>query len=307
MNNFIKMIKEICDEEQIKCTNLSKDWVIMLEKNNKTRFISGYKFDLNNHALGNIIDDKYALYEIFSSKKIPIIEHNIVFSPTNGNSYAKGANTYQIVYEYFQNHSQGIVLKSNNGTCGTEVFHIKKEKDIKPILDKLFFKNFSISMCPFYDIKTEYRLIVLNKECRLMYGKKRPVVIGDGKSTIKKLLIDFNPRYFNTRLEEPKYSKILKSKELYEYGWQFNLSQGSIPIEIKYSKTQKTLLKIAKDITNEIDFGFGSIDIIETKDHEFMVMELNSGVMMENYIEIRKEEYNKAKQIYRDAIKEFFK
>ena len=35
MNNFIKIIKEICNELNIKYTFLSKDWVIMLEYKNK--------------------------------------------------------------------------------------------------------------------------------------------------------------------------------------------------------------------------------------------------------------------------------
>ena len=54
---FNKMIKEICDKNNIKCTFLSKNWVIKLEKDDMTRYITGNKFDLNGHALGNIMDD----------------------------------------------------------------------------------------------------------------------------------------------------------------------------------------------------------------------------------------------------------
>ena len=77
-NNFKEIIKEICTEDNIKYKFLSKDWVIMLEKDGKTRFISGYKFDLNSHGIGLIADDKYALYEVLKSKNIPVIAHKLV-------------------------------------------------------------------------------------------------------------------------------------------------------------------------------------------------------------------------------------
>ena len=35
MNNVQKIIKEICDEKDIKFKLLSKDWIMMLEKDNK--------------------------------------------------------------------------------------------------------------------------------------------------------------------------------------------------------------------------------------------------------------------------------
>ena len=72
---FKKIIEDICKENGIKYNFLSKDWVIMLEKDGKNRFISGYKFDLNSHGIGLIVDDKYALYDVLKVKTIPVIEH----------------------------------------------------------------------------------------------------------------------------------------------------------------------------------------------------------------------------------------
>lgn len=83
MKEFHELIKEICAENKIKCSILSKDWVVMLEKANQTRFISGYKFDLNRHGIGNVFDDKFATYEVLKNKNIPIIEHKIVFATSN--------------------------------------------------------------------------------------------------------------------------------------------------------------------------------------------------------------------------------
>ncbi len=306
-NNFKEIIKEICTEDNIKYKFLSKDWVIMLEKDGKTRFISGYKFDLNSHGIGLIADDKYALYEVLKSKNIPVIEHKIVYNKMNNLDYAIGCNTYEYVKEYFEKNNNNIVIKPNDGTCGKNVFNVTDVNEIDIVLDKIFLKNYSISMCPFYKIKHEYRAIMLDGENKLLYTKYLPIVTGDGNKTIRQLLLDFNYDYFIDKLEDSKYDKVLPKNKTFEYNWKFNLSQGSIAKKLNDKLLQDRLIKIAKQVCKEINLKFGSIDIIETTNNELLVLEVNSGVMLENYIRLNPNEYIYAKDIYRNAIKNLFK
>ena len=51
---------------------------------------------------------------------------------------------------------------------------------------------------------------------------------------------------------------------------------------------------MAKDVSKKINLGFGSIDIIKTIDNKYYVLEINSGVMIENYIKLTSDGYNKA-------------
>lgn len=306
-NNFKEIIKEICTEDNIKYKFLSKDWVIMLEKDGKTRFISGYKFDLNSHGIGLIADDKYALYEVLKSKNIPVIEHKIVYNKMNNLDYAIGCNTYEYVKEYFEKNNNNIVIKPNDGTCGKNVFNVTDVNEIDIVLDKIFLKNYSISMCPFYKIKHEYRAIMLDGENKLLYTKYLPIFTGDGNKTIRQLLLDFNYDYFIDKLEDSKYDKVLPKNKTFEYNWKFNLSQGSIAKKLNDKLLQDRLIKIAKQVCKEINLKFGSIDIIETTNNELLVLEVNSGVMLENYIRLNPNEYIYAKDIYRNAIKNLFK
>ena len=306
-NNFKEIIKEICTEDNIKYKFLSKDWVIMLEKDGKTRFISGYKFDLNSHGIGLIADDKYALYEVLKSKNIPVIEHKIVYNKMNNLDYAIGCNTYEYVKEYFEKNNNNIVIKPNDGTCGKNVFNVTDVNEIDIVLDKIFLKNYSISMCPFYKIKHEYRAIMLDGENKLLYTKYLPIVTGDGNKTIRQLLLDFNYDYFIDKLEDSKYDKVLPKNKTFEYNWKFNLSQGSIAKKLNDKVLQDRLIKIAKQVCKEINLKFGSIDIIETTNNELLVLEVNSGVMLENYIRLNPNEYIYAKDIYRNAIKNLCK
>ena len=55
-----------------------------------------------------------------------------------------------------------------------------------------------------------------------------------------------------------------------------------------------------------INDGFCSVDIIKTKDSNFYVMEINSGVMMQNFIKQNENGYMIAKLIYKEAIIEMF-
>lgn len=306
MNDFVKIISEICYKLDINLKVLSKGWVIKLEKDNKTRYISGYKFDLNSHGVGEIIDDKYAMFEVLKSSEIPVIKHEILFRPSNISDYAKGSNRYECVFDFFNTNNRNIVIKQNDGTCGAEVYHITDEQKIMPCLDKIFVENFSISICPYYDVKTEYRVIVLDNECVLIYGKKKPVVYGDGKSSIKELLIRFNTYYFSQKNLGQEYSKILSIDESYEFDWKYNLSRGAIPFKIKEENLKIKLSNIAITVAKKLNLKFGSVDIIETNDNELFVLEANSGVMMENIKNILEDGQEITKEIYSKAIIKMF-
>lgn len=305
-NNFNKIIESICHEENINYKLLSKDYIYLLTKDGVNRFLTGYKFDNNTHAMGLVCDDKYALYDILKNLNINVCEHAIVYRPNNDNDYAKGCNTYEYVHEYFKNHDNHIVIKPNNGTCGYGVYNITDEDEIDGILDTLFPGNFSISVCPFYEAINEYRVIMLNHECAICYAKYLPLVVGDGKSTIRELLLKFNELFFKDKLDNKKYDRVLDVGEEYKYTWKFNLSQGSVAKEIEDTEIKSKVINLAKRVSDEINLEFGSVDIINYNG-ELKVLEVNSGVMTENYINQFRDGYNIAKEMYRKAILNMFK
>ncbi len=301
---FKKIIKEICEEENIDYSVISKEWVIVLEKNGKTNLITGYKFGINNHALGELLDDKYATFELLNKKNIPIIEHNILYGPTNKNSYALGSNSIEYVDKLFNKYNNDVVLKINDGTCGANVLHIKDRDELIKEYENLSYKFFSMSLCPYYDIENEYRTVVIDGKCELVYKKTRPVVIGDGKSTIKDLLMEFNNEYFK-EINDEKLNKILGEDVVFEYDWRFNLAHGSkASLDIEGSLKNK-IEQLSEAISKKIGLGFGSIDIIKTADNNLFVMEINSGVMMENFVKQVPDGYEIAKNIYKKVIKSY--
>ena len=293
MEEFNKLIQDIAKELEIKVTLLSDNWLTVLEKDNETHYIQGYKFDLNNHGLGNIVDDKGLFYDLLTYKNLPTIEHQVLFK-----NYDKDS-----IINYFNNHNGEIIVKGNIGTCGNQVYKINDIKDLFDKIDELFLSQFSISLCPYYDIINEYRVIVLNNEARVVYGKKRPIGIGDGKSTLKELAYSFNPLYY----VDIKHLNILddyvpKKNEKVSLNFQFNLSRGALMFLDIDKELKEKIINLALEVCQKTNLVFGSVDIILTRNKELLIMEANSGVMMNNFIKLNKNGYKIAKNIYRDAI-----
>ena len=294
MKEYNEIIKEICEEENINLITYQGGWLKELRKGNATKYIVGYKFSLNNQGISLVVDDKGLFYDAINNK-LPIIIHHVLF-----NNYDSDE-----VLDIFHKYNNKLIIKGNIGTCGREVFKITNEKRLFNIIDRLFENQYSISLCPYYDIDKEYRLIVLNNDIKLIYSKENPVVVGDGVKTIKELLLDFNPSYYkNNQVENENYIPKQGEKVIVEY--RFNLSNGArvntnIDVELK-----NRLIDLAKKVVKETNLSFGSIDIIRTTNNELYIMEANSGVMMNNYLK-QTGDYNTVKNIYRDAILEMMK
>lgn len=305
INIIQKLIKDTSEEKNIECTFISNDWVIVLEKDNKIRTITGYKFDLNKASISKIFDDKYATYELLSLYNIPVVEHKLLYTKNNKNDYANGINNYEYIKEIYKKYNNDIVIKINKGTCGINVNHFTKLIDIKQYYNKLNGDQ-SYSISPFYNIENEYRVIVLNNEIRLMYKKVLPIIHGDGKSTIKELLKRHNYNYFKDYNGINK-NVILGKDEEYIYSWKFNLSSGATASFNIDNKTKQIIEDIIRKITDKLDIGFCSIDIIKTRSNSYYVLEINSGVMMKNLLLENEEISDKIKKIYSDAIDLMFK
>lgn len=296
MDEFNKLLETICSDLNYKLTFISDGWLKMIEHNNKTRFISGYRFDNNLYAIGEVMNDKGMFHDVLRHMYIPIIEHKIIFHDYDKNE----------IIDYFNKHNKEIIIKGNTGCSGKEVFKVKQIDKAFNIIDKLLLKEYSISLSPFYHIKNEYRIIVLNKEVKLIFGKIKPTIYGDGKKDVLTLAMEFNEYYCNNTndIEEPFY--VPKKDEKIEFSYKFNLSSGGktfldIPIDLK-----DKLISLALDVSNKLNINFASIDLVVTDNNEIMVMEANTGVTLNAFLKLNPNCYEIVYNVYKDAIKMMF-
>ena len=159
---FHVLIRDVCDEMGIKMEKLSYNWILQLTKDEKVRHITSSTFDLNPEASGIIANDKYATYTVLNSQNIPVVKHTMIFNPATRIGLIEDNGIWSIITTEFLKYGS-LVVKPNSGCEGQGVYLCKTMKEVENAVEKLFKTQDSISVCPYYNIKTEYRTFYLNR------------------------------------------------------------------------------------------------------------------------------------------------
>lgn len=307
---FHKLLKEICNEKNIDMNILSYGMIIKLKKDNRIRYIIQNCFGFNSSESDRIASDKYALYEVLESEQINVLKHYILFNPFSRPSIMDKKALLQVINDYIDNYGEIGVLKSNNGKEGVNVFKCNGKKEIYDKSKYLFKTNSSISLCPFIDIKNEYRVVYLDGKCELIYTKERPFVLGNGVMSVSELYLKQKGK-LSTYITIDKITDIdlnyipQKDEKVY-LTWKHNLCNGSIPIVVEDENLKQKIEKLAKKVAKIINIDFAAIDIIEDKDESLSVLEVNSGLGMTIFAKYAPNGYNITKNIYSKAIDKLF-
>lgn len=297
--NIVKIIENYSKNNSINLLKLSADWVLKLTKEYNIHYIIGYQFDLNPASTSIICTDKSATTELLNTFNIENVQHQLFLPPKIDHDVLNKMNNYLNKYKK-------IVCKTNTGTGGKDVYLIDNEKDLEKASNKIFQKDQYVVLCPFYNIKDEYRAIVLNNEVKLLYSKERQFVVGDGISTISKLINSKNISLEKLDCNNIELNKILPSEEKYYINWKHNLGLGASSKIISnnldiYHKLSSLALSAALAVNGK----FVSVDIIDT-DTGLKILEINSGIMMESFSSESLEKYKIAEKIYSEAIELMF-
>lgn len=308
ISNFAQLIMEICQEEGIACTPLSDYWAFHLEKYKKQTYIYGYQFALNTAASSSICSDKATASEVMTLHQIPNVEHICCMSPVKM-EYVSPSGNWSRIEEMLHAHGT-LVLKDNHGTGGDLVFHAQTKRELEHASQLIFSKADSMAVSPYYSVNNEYRVILLNGEVKLVYSKIRPHLVGDGTSTLLELYLKAVnekrlPPESIKQSEAVNFDRVLNKDEIYPLHWKHNLGQGAAAELVTDSAKLEQLGELAKKAANALQISFASVDIIETGS-SLLVLEVNSGVMME-YLAGESMEFRAiAKEIYREAIIQLF-
>lgn len=293
----------------IELKKLSFDWILQLTKDGKVRHITGNRFDINHEAGGDIACDKYATYEVLKSQNVPVVEHTMVFNPAMRGRYISDQGVSITVVSEFLKHGC-LVVKPNNGCegIGVSLCHTLRETEIA--IQKLFKSRGSVSICPYYDIKTVYRTFYLNGKIHLIYGKTKPFVVGDGKSTVGELIEQLvlpEKGVVNDNLSAIDLTYVPNDKEKVEISWKHNLSGGALPTVLEKSELYDKIEEIAIQEGKAMNMNFATIDVIQTADDKLYVLEVNSGVCATIFIDLVDGGYETIKEIYRESLNTMFK
>ena len=305
---FHVLMREVCAEMDIKMEKLSYGWILQLSKDGKVRHITGTRFDLNPEATGDIACDKYATYEVLNSQNVPIIKHVMIFNPANRSSLIGDDGIWLTVASEFLKYGC-LVVKPNYGCEGQGVSLCHTLKETESAIQKLFKTQSSVSICPYYDIRTEYRTFYLDGKVHLIYGKTKPFVIGDGTSSIGELVEKLNlpdKSVVQENLKELDLNYVPATSEKVNISWKHNLSGGAKPAILPKGELYNKIEQLAIAAGKAMNINFATIDIIETTDNNLYVLEINSGIGATIFTESVEGGYEIIKEIYRQAIQKLF-
>lgn len=316
MSNFVRLIKEICREQEISLTSFGGDWVFLLEKGGKRTFIHGYQFGLDLAASANAVcKDKSAASDVMDYEGIPHVPHVCIMSPVHPEYIAGDAGNYQVLSELLKRWGH-LVCKDNQGTGGDLVFQATNQKELECAAAKIFATAPSMAVSPYRQIEEEIRCIMLEGEVVLAFRKLRPALLGDGVSSVGELLAkklkegpDFGKALLlgmplqgnedSARRQDISY--VPKQDEPYVLSWKHNLGQGAKAQLLQEAELPREVVCLAKRTVETFGLHFVSVDVIRVEGH-YEVLEINNGVMMENLAGFGPEAYALAKSVYTKAI-----
>ncbi len=304
---FYKIMDEICEERKIEQKIISYGWITELKKENVSKYLIGYQFELNSAISYNIAKDKFATYEVLRTHNIPTIEHRMIFNPQTRSRYFKNKFLNE-AKELLKQNENKVVLKANDSCKGKDVHYCSTESEIEDTVQKLFDENKdTLSACPYLEIDYEYRVIYLDGEIIYIYKKKKPYVIGNGVSTVRELIDNKFEKEPVDLCRDLSLEYIPNKDEEVTISWKHNLSSGAEPIIVDESDEYlPEIQKIALKAGNAMNIRFASVDIALTNNKEILVMEVNGNVCMNKFSEIIPNGFEIAKGIYAKAIDKMF-
>lgn len=169
--NFTKILKEICNEENIKLISFSDDWIFRFEKDGKVNHILGYQFGLNLGVSNKIATDKAGTSDILTYAGVPNVKHHY-FMPPSGQKWISHDGNWIKITELLKKYGK-VVCKDNQGTRGSMVFKVENQLELEKAVFDIFAKNDQLAVSPFIEIENEYRLVMLGDVARLVFCKKR--------------------------------------------------------------------------------------------------------------------------------------
>ncbi len=307
---FVKIIKDYCVRFGIDIQVFSQEWFIVLRKGDKQWTIFGYDLGLNNSTALLISNDKNATSELLRHTGIPSVEHKIFHAPLMAD-YIPMTGNWADLMAYFDANNQDVVCKPTIGTGGINVNRVRSTSQLERVVHGMFEIHRSICLSPFLEIERECRVIVLDSDCVLTYEKKRQVLVGDGQTRVLDLLVSriSDAGRFNKLFEIEgiaaqlgDLTRVPAQGEAVPVNWKHNLAGGGCPILLDESDSRVTEIRsLALRAAQAIGVVFAAIDIVEVQGR-LLVIEVNSGVMMEHFARCSKEHYAIAETIYGRAL-----
>jgi len=317
-SRFVDALRAVAEKHGFGFQTFSRDWIVQITdpKSHRRCSVFGYTFDVNPAAAVEICKEKAATSLVLDGHGVPNISHTVFLSPSNPFTaeYVPRSGIWSEVQALVSRLGFPVVLKPLKGTGGLDVMKATCWREVEAAVQHIYSRDYGIAVSPYKRIIDEYRCICLDGVVELVYRKVRPSVTGDGAGSVAQLIA--------ARLQaaaDPKESAALVAAaaalvpeelgrvpgqgEAVPLQWKHNLGQGAtadldIPAEMR-----EKLSPLAVKAAASIGIRFTSVDIVEVEEEGLMIMEVNSGVMMDSLMgQLGEAGVSLASRLYETAV-----
>lgn len=303
MREVATAIEEICGRLGIRFSAYSDEWVYVLSHEGRTAYVIGHHFGLNGDAQSMICQDKVAASDVLAGAGIPHVWHVLVRRSRADGTMSDASRTY---LSTLLAENGRLVLKGNRGTGGNLVMAVGDEGELEEATARILSSVGAMAVCPYIEIREEYRVIVLDGLPRLAYRKVRQEVVGDGVSSLEQLVETGQADGVVDACVDLSLLDLDRVPETGEHvpiEWRHNLGKGAVASLDVPDGMRDKLYALAAETADALGTKFVSVDIIEDTRGELSVLEPNSGVMMEHFLSQGKEFRELGIAVYETAIR----
>ncbi|PAY10048.1 RimK-like protein [Bradyrhizobium sp. UFLA03-84] len=280
---FLETIKKYCLARSIAVEVRSGGWLVIMTKGNQRRLAIGYDIGLNSAVAHQVANDKSACAEVLASAGVPAVAHTLFL----GNKLSKhipGSDSFDAMRLLLDRHPHGLVVKPNEGTSGELVFHVTTPTQLETAVTRILAAHPSLAISPYVALDDEVRVVLLDALALIVYGKTRPMVVGDGIHSLRALAqATATTEQLKTLTEDfdaAALDAIPPAGERRLLNWRHNLDAGAEPVLLTDAATRDACIALATKAAQAVGIRFASIDVVRA-DGAWKVLEVNSGVKME--------------------------
>ncbi len=291
-------------------------------KNGKRRYFRYSTIDINTVGASDIAKDKD--YANFFMKKMgyPTISGKTFFS----NNWAKAIGSKRDIhaaYRYAKTIGFPVIVKPNSGSQGVGVSLVHTRKQFFRSM-KFIFERDRVALVQKPMPGKDYRIVALDGNIISAYERIPLNVIGDGKSTIRKLLKakqikfidssrDTKIRIDDFRIEEKLRSQKLNFLSIPDKGKQVflldnaNLSTGGDSVDVT-NKLHNSFHHMAKNLTRDMGLRLCGVDIlveglIDETIKSYWILEVNAAPGLDHYARSGKAQERIVEKLYLRVLK----
>lgn len=284
---FLSAVKKYCLAHGIALEVRSGGWLLVMRRESQRHLAFGYDLGLNSAAAHQIANDKAATAETLKFSGVPCIPHNLFLGPKLS-AHVPGSGSRDTMWRLLDGHPQGLVVKPNEGTSGELVFRVATRLKLEMAVERIFAAYPSLAISPFVEIEDEVRVVLLDDRALIVYSKRRPSVVGDGKHSLRELALAATPAERQSSVlqtiagdfDAAELDAILPAGQRRVLNWRHNLDSGAQPVLLTDRDISDACVELAIKAATAIGIRFGSIDVVWV-DGAWQILEVNSGVKME--------------------------